>query len=399
MYILTTYVHSFGFFRLLKTMFKLPQLPKVKKPDNIKVPLKNLKGLPIFDLGELDIHKEIGRGSFSSVSLATSKSDEVCVVKVLHNIEDEGKDIFLKEARLLNMCKHENIVSFKGICMSPPALLFAYSYFDLKPFEQDLRVSTVKSLLKEIDQDSWLNAFEHVVPVIATEVTKGLKYLHDNDIVHRDLKPDNILVSNQHYCELTDPVQIQERWMNSPIKCKLTDFGESRSSLIKTQSFYMTSTKNLDRGTPAFMAPEISLPELIKFQKSGSIEFLKKVDIWALGHVFYNLVNPCLSFPYKYDLIQKGVKAQDYGLFIHGMLRKQQLPTAVPQFSKHQLSGKWRLVHSAFLRCASFTAQDRPAVSEVLNFLNSGYGHTTKFLFKSLGTSALQLTSKIYVKY
>ena len=179
-------------FRLVKTMFKLPQLPKVKKPDNVKEPIKSLKGLPVFNLGEFDIHSEIGRGSFSSVSLATSKSDEVCVVKILHNLEDECKDIFLKEARLLNMCKHENIVNFKGICMSPPALLFAYSYFDLKPFAQDLRVSTVKSLLKEIDQDSWLNAFEHVVPVIATEVTKGLKYLHDNGIVHRDLKPDNI---------------------------------------------------------------------------------------------------------------------------------------------------------------------------------------------------------------
>ncbi len=78
------------------------------------------------------------------------------------------------------------------------------------------------------------------------------------------------------------------------------------------------------------------------------------------------------------------------------MLRKQQLPTAVPQFSKHKLSGKWRLVHSAFLRCASFTAQDRPAVSEVLNFL-SGYGYMTKILFKSLGTSAPNLASTIYL--
>ena len=80
--------------------------------------------------------------------------------------------------------------------------------------------------------------------------------------------------------------------MNTPIKCKLTDFGESCSSLIKTQSFRVTNTRNLDRGKPAFMAPEITLPELVKLQKSGSIEFLKKVDIWAVGLVFYNLVNP-----------------------------------------------------------------------------------------------------------
>ena len=125
------------------------------------------------------------------------------------------------------------------------------------------------------------------------------------------------------------------------------------------------------------MAPEITLPELVKLQENGSIEFLKKVDIWALGLVFYNLVNPTLSCPFKYDFIKNGVKVQDYGLFIRGMLRKRQLPTPVPRFSKHRLSGKWHLVHSAFLRCASFTAQDRPDVSEVLNFLRSRYGHPT----------------------
>ena len=99
----------------------------------------------------------------------------------------------------------------------------------------------------------------------------------------------------------------------------------------------MTNTRNLDRGTPAFMAPEITLPELVKLQENGSIEFLKKVDIWALGLVFYNLVNPTLSCPFKYDFIKNGVKVQDYGLFIRGMLRKRQLLTPVPRFSKHQV--------------------------------------------------------------
>jgi serine/threonine protein kinase len=223
--------------------FKLPLL-KIKHQKSASGSV--VKDLPVFNYGELDIHHEIGRGSFSTVSVATSKSDSDTfhVVKVMHNMEDDGKYIFLKEARLLHRCKHENIVTFKGICMSPLALLFDYFYFDFKPFEQDLKVSTVKALLKEIDQDSWLEAFTHVVPTIAIEVTKGLKYLHDNGIVHRDLKPENILVSNQHYSDLKDNSQIQEMWMNSPIKCKLTDFGESRSSLIKTQSFHMTNTTN-----------------------------------------------------------------------------------------------------------------------------------------------------------
>lgn len=353
-------------------MFKLPQLRKVKQPENLT--LKNIKGLPTFNIEDFDVQYEIGRGSFSSVFVATRKTnrDESQVIKFMHNVEDGGKDIFVKEAQLLHMCQHENIVSFKGICMTPPALLFDYFYFDFKPFDQDLRVSTVKSLLKEIDQDSWLDTFAHIVPVIAMEVTKGLKYLHDNGIVHRDLKPDNILVSNQHYCNVKDVSQIQDVWIKSPVKCKLTDFGESRSSLIKTLSFHMTSTKNLNRGTPAFMAPEITLPELIKVHSSGTMEFLKKVDIWALGMVFHNLVNPSLSSPYKYDFIQDGVKSKDYEAHIQKMMKKSQLPTSLPQFLRRQISGKWRLVHDAFLRCASFTAKDRPAASEILKLLSSG---------------------------
>lgn len=351
--------------------FKLPQhVPKVKRR---RIPtFPGVKDLPSFNYGDLVNHHEIGRGSFSTVSVATSKHNKTFVVKVMHDVEDDDKNIFVKEAKLLHACKHENIVTFRGICMSPPALLFDYFYFDFKPFQQDLRVSTVKSLLEEIDQDSLSKEFAHVIPTIAIEATKGLKYLHDNGIVHRDLKPDNILVSNQHYCDIEDSSQIQEFWMKCPVKCKLTDFGESRSSLIQTQKVHMTSTKNLDRGTPAFMAPEINLPELVKLHPSGSMDFLKKVDIWALGLVFYNLVNPSVSSPYKYDFIQNRVKPQDRLSYIQRMMRRRQLPTPVPQYSELQTNGDWNRVHSAFLKCASFAPNKRPAVPDILDFLCSG---------------------------
>ena len=61
------------------------------------------------------------------------------------------------------------------------------------------------------------------------------------------------------------------------IACKLTDFGESRSLLIQTQSFISTKTTNVDGGTAVYMAPEILLNDL---PKTGiSISDLLLVDI------------------------------------------------------------------------------------------------------------------------
>ena len=42
------------------------------------------------------------------------------------------------------------------------------------------------------------------MPVIASDIPRALQYPHDKDIVHRDLKPKNILISNQHYCDISE---------------------------------------------------------------------------------------------------------------------------------------------------------------------------------------------------
>ena len=47
--------------------------------------------------------------------------------------------------------------------------------------------------------------------------------------MHRDIKPRNVLVSNTHYCNLTNPHEIEQAWLQEGIICKLADFGEHRS--------------------------------------------------------------------------------------------------------------------------------------------------------------------------
>ena len=63
--------------------------------------------------------------------------------------------------------------------------------------------------------------------------------------MHRDLKARNILVSNQHYCNLSDPGAKLDMFLKRPVVCKLADFGESRSQLIQTAAAKTTVRKML----------------------------------------------------------------------------------------------------------------------------------------------------------
>ena len=89
----------------------------------------------------------------------------------------------------------------------------------------ELLASSQNSCLTPICNTN-LKEIEHVVPVIAKEVAVGLKFLHENGIAHRDLKPANILLTNDHYIDVCgDELEFMYMWENSPVVCKLADFG------------------------------------------------------------------------------------------------------------------------------------------------------------------------------
>ena len=228
---------------------------------------------------------------------AKSSASKQVVVKTLFDLDVCEKGLFLKEVRLLHTLKHANIVSFHGMCTTPPSIMMEYMCFDFSPFEREQKVHSLKELLSEL-ADGDPSDFIHVMPIIASDVTKGLRYLHDNGVVHRDLKPTNVLVSNQHYCNLADLTEVERSWSTVPVICKLSDFGEARSQLIMTRNLNLTTTKDVNRGTPAFRAPEVLLPG---HKQPMGLRQLKSVDIWALGLLFFCVVNPGLSTPYSYE--------------------------------------------------------------------------------------------------
>ena len=374
--------------------FKLPKL--VNKRCSLAPSVKAVKDVVTFDYNNLSDMVEIGRGSFAVVAAARYNSrvsaPKEVVIKKMIDLEEEEKDLFLKEVKLLHSLKHPNIVTFHGMCISPPAIMLEYMYFDFSLFtDRHHKVHSLKEFLFELSGGD-PNEFAHVMPVIANDVAKGLGFLHENGVVYRDLKPANVLVSNHHYRDLVDFRSIEEAWSTVPVICKLTDFGEARSQLINTRNFKVTATNNVNRGTPAFMAPELLLSEKEQ-QITMSLTQLKKVDIWALGLLYFCVVNPGLSSAYTYEFQKEGIVPGNHMRHVKCIMRGKQLPSTVPEYEPFQ-STTWRNIVAAIERCLTFQSEQRPTASDVLDILSltpEGISHVNREEEQVVENSALEV--------
>lgn len=150
----------------------------------------------------------IDRGAFGEVCKAKWRGSEVAV-KVLFagQLSPEAHDAFKREVFVMNCLRHPNIVMLMAACPSPPRLAIVMEFMAGGSLYHLLHI-----------QKHRLN-IESLVS-LATDICRGLQFLHFNNILHRDLKSKNVL--------LTGPL---------PCQAKLCDFGLAR---MKVESATMT---------------------------------------------------------------------------------------------------------------------------------------------------------------
>ncbi|KAI9728460.1 MAG: hypothetical protein M1828_003862 [Chrysothrix sp. TS-e1954] len=95
---------------------------------------------------------------------------------------------------------------------------------------------------------------EPLVSSLTRQTLNALAYLHHKGILHRDLKADNILLTTEG-------------------TCKISDFGISK----KSDNIYGNDVTNSMQGSVFWMAPEV-----VRSQGKG---YSAKVDIWSIGCV------------------------------------------------------------------------------------------------------------------
>ena len=92
------------------------------------------------------------------------------------------------------------------------------------------------------------------------QITRGLKYLHENNILHRDLKSANVFL-----------------FKNGNLK-----IGDMNVSKVALKGLVYTQT-----GTPYYSSPEV--------WRDGPYD--NKSDLWSLGCIIYELA--CLKPPFR----------------------------------------------------------------------------------------------------
>lgn len=224
--------------------FKRPTLP----PSGQVPAIREEQPLPKA-IGPYLIDSFLEKGGMSLLYMAhDTKSDIPLVIKVLSPAFLSHKEMiqrFLKEAEIIALADHPNIIKLYGYGEWEKGLYIAMEY-----------VQGI-SLRKYLSQNplSLKKALE-----IVLEIAYALCHLHTHGVIHRDMKPENVLVTESGHV-------------------KVIDFGIAQ--LLDPEAGMEDESRARLIGTPVYMSPE---------QRNDPSSASYPSDIYSLGIIAYELI-------------------------------------------------------------------------------------------------------------
>ncbi|KJY01546.1 CMGC/RCK/MAK protein kinase [Zymoseptoria brevis] len=233
---------------------------------------------------KFEIIKDIGDGSFGSVTLGRTRSAGAHLVRrnTLVAIKTMKKTF-----ENFAQCMELREVIFLKTLPSHPHLVPAYDIF-LDPLSKKLHIAmehmdgNLYQLMKARDHKP---LDESSVKSILFQILEGLEHIHDHSFFHRDIKPENILVSTsahdtgsafKRYSSLVTPPSTPPAYT-----IKIADFGLARETHSRVPYTTYVSTR-------WYRAPEVLL-------RAG--EYSAPVDIWAIGAMAVEIATLKPLFP------------------------------------------------------------------------------------------------------
>lgn len=229
------------------TFYKQPTLTDINPSDEPPSSMPR-------QVGPYKIESLLSKGGMSILYMGIQPDTrEMLAIKVLSPAfvtHPEMVAQFLKEAKIIGMTNHPNIVKLYGEGQWEGGLYIAMEFI------------RGISLRQFIEQQSL--SMKRCIDIIL-QVAYALCHLHSHGVIHGDLKPENILITEDGIV-------------------KVIDFGIAR--LHEEVKKEKGKTLRIV-GTPTYMSPE---------QKEDPSKISFASDIYALGIIAYELISGKLSF-------------------------------------------------------------------------------------------------------
>lgn len=285
----------------------------------------------------------LGQGAYGKVKKIKQACGTELVMKT--NIQIDNNEATMLEISALKLLNNQYIVPLCGfdIEWNKSTLYLPLGQGTLDKTLDKIKLTTLnKSLDKTLDKNK--------LTQYMIQITKGVKACHDDDIIHRDLKPNNIV-----YFEKEDVY-------------KLIDFGLSVP--------YASFRKQLMPDAAATLwwrAPEALL---------GDTHYTTKIDIWALGCIFYFMVINQNLFTGidDNDMIEKifkmlGIPDETTWPGVTKLFRwnnkYKNIKSTIPYEERHkvfkQLTDPY---YNVIISCLTLNPKNRPTADDVLVMLN-----------------------------
>ncbi|XP_039717593.1 cyclin-dependent kinase 9 [Pteropus medius] len=245
---------------------------------------------------------KIGQGTFGEVFKAKHRltGQKVALKKVLMENEKEGFPITaLREIKILQLLKHENVVNLIEICRTKASpynrckgsiyLVFDFCEHDLAGLLSNVLVKFTLSEIKRVMQ----------------MLLNGLYYIHRNKILHRDMKAANVLITRDGVL-------------------KLADFGLARA-------FSLAKNSQPNRYTNRVVTLWYRPPELLL----GERDYGPPIDLWGAGCIMAEM--------WTRSPIMQG-NTEQHQLALISQLCGSITPEVWPNVDKYELFEKLELV-------------------------------------------------------
>eukprot|EP00890_Picochlorum_soloecismus_P001650 jgi/Picsp_1/2486/NSC_00718-R1_mitogen-activated protein len=232
-----------------------------------------------------------GEGTYGKVyKCAVQGSNDVVAIKKFKKHDDRSGTCHRNGNRKsmdtkLTCCRELMMLKMVSEIRPHVNIIKLLDYFNTQGGNFCMVFEHIKQNLLEIIDHNPRGVSEIEAKRLIWQLLQAVEVLHGMNIMHRDLKPENILVSDKGIL-------------------KLCDFGFARHDILSGSEEQDSVQMTQYVATRWYRAPELLL---------SSLQYSKKIDIWSIGCLTFELLTGQVAFPGQNDIDQIRIVAETVG--------------------------------------------------------------------------------------